>query len=185
MEKFIMITSNTGKYQIARDIFRKYNLELIQATIELPELQDYDVVKVSKYSAVFAANTLGKPVIKSDIGYYIDELGGFPGAYVKHINQMLKPDDILKMMEHKRNRKILLKECLTYAHPNGNVKQFVSEEEAHLSKFAMGRGTTFDKIIVLDGFDRPKGIYDYQTNVKHFKDNLTIYDEMAKYLIKE
>ncbi len=102
MKEILIITKNINKWKIASDIFSKYHLILKQKEIETPEIQDYDVVNVSKFSAEYIADKLQSSVIKSDVGYYIEELGGFPGPYVRDINQMLSSEDILKMMEGKK-----------------------------------------------------------------------------------
>ena len=100
MKKVTMITGNMGKWKIASDIFKKYNVELEHIKMDTPEIQSHDVEEVSKYSAEYASNKLNIPVIKSDVGYYIDELGGFPGPFLRYINDMLESEDILKMMEN-------------------------------------------------------------------------------------
>ena len=55
---------------------------------------------------------LERPVIKSDVGYFIEALNGFPGPFLRYINDYLTSEEILKLMEDKENRTILLKECL-------------------------------------------------------------------------
>ena len=182
MRKVTMVTGNAGKWKIASNIFKKYNVELKQAKIETPEIQAYDVEEVSKYSAIYASQKLQTNVIKSDVGYYIEELNGFPGVFVKYINTMLTSEDILKMMSGKKNRTIYLKECLTFATPDGKIKQFLQTEKATIYKEAMGNGSTFDKIVVFDGEDLPKSMNTEEKNLKHFESQLKIYDEMAKYL---
>ena len=91
MKEIVMATGNVGKWEIARDIFKNYNLTLTQEKVETPEIQASTVEEVSLYSAKYASDKLNKPVIKSDVGYYIEELGGFPGPFVKFVNNMLKP----------------------------------------------------------------------------------------------
>lgn len=182
MRKVTMVTGNMGKWQIASNIFKKYNVELKQAKIETPEIQAYDVKEVSKYSAIYAAQKLQTNVIKSDVGYYIEELNGFPGVFVKYINTMLSSEDILRMLEGKINRTIYLKECLTFATPDGKTKQFLHTEKATIYKEAMGNGSTFDNIIVFEGDDLPKSMNTEEKNLKHFESQLKIYDEMAEYL---
>ncbi len=183
MKKVVMITGNIGKWKIAKDIFSKYNIILEQEKIDTPEIQDYDVMEVSKYSALYAANKLKKDVIKSDVGYYIESLGGFPGPFLKYINGMLTSDEILKMMRGKKNRTILLKECLTYANPDGIIKQFVSIEKARISLKAYGEGSTFDKIVIFENDELPKSMNSEEKNFEHFKNQLDIYDQMANYLM--
>ena len=105
MQEITLVTGNLGKWKITKDIFDKYNINLLHEKINTPEIQSNDVVEVSKYSALYAAKKLNKQVIKSDVGYYIEELGGFPGPFLKYINDMLTSEDILNMMKTKNNKK--------------------------------------------------------------------------------
>jgi len=182
MKEITMVTGNIGKWKIAKDIFNKNNIILKQEKIETPEIQDYNVEEVSKYSALYAAKKLKRNVIKSDVGYYIESLGGFPGPFVKYVNNMLSSYDILKMMRGKKNRTIFLKECLTFATPRGYIKQFVSVEKATISTKVYGEGSTFDKIVVFDGNNLPKSMNTEEKNIKHFKNRLDIYEKMADYI---
>ncbi len=182
MKKVTMVTGNLGKWKIASDIFKKYHVELLHEKMDTPEIQSHNVEDVSKYSAMYAANKLNKSVIKSDVGYYIESLNGFPGPFLRYVNDYLTSEEILKLMENKENRIILLKECLTFASPDGRVKQFVNVEKATISEYAMGSGTTFDRIVIFEGDSLPKSMNSEEENYKHFEENLIIYDEMAKYL---
>ena len=98
---------------------------------------------------------------------------------------MLTSEDILKLLENKQNRKIKLKECLTYADEDGKVKQFISVEEATISTKSMGKGSTFDKIVILQGDKLPKAMNTEEENLKHFEKQLVIYDAMAKFLTEK
>lgn len=89
------------------------------------------------------------------------------------------------MMKTKNNRKIYLKECLTYAEPNGFAKEFINVEEATLADKETGNGSTFDKILILKGDNYPKSLNSEKENLKHFKKDLVIYDECAKFLISK
>jgi len=182
MEKVTMITGNMGKWKVASDIFEKYNVCLEHIKMDTPEIQSHYVEEVSKYSAEYTASKLNLAVIKSDVGYYIEELGGFPGPFLRYANDMLTSEDILKLMEGKKTRKILLKECLTFTCPNKETKQFVNIEEATISLKAEGEGTTFDRIVIFKGENHPKSLNTVEQNYKHFEETLKIYDEMAKYI---
>lgn len=129
-----MITGNLGKWKIANDIFKKYNVELLHVNMDTPEIQSYDVEEVSRYSAEYASSKLNCDVIKSDVGYYIEELNGFPGPFLRYVNSYLTSEQVLKLMEGIENRTIILKECLTFATPDGQVKQFVNLEKATIAK---------------------------------------------------
>ena len=182
MKQVIMVTGNMGKWKIASDIFRKYNVELLHHKMDTPEIQSFDVEEVSKYSAQYAAKKLNKPVIKSDVGYYISSLNGFPGPFLRYVNHYLTSEEVLKIMRGKKDRKIVLKECLTFASPTGEIKQFINEEIATISTKAYGEGTTFDRIVVFKGDKLPKSMNTDEMNYKHFEETLVIYDKMAKYL---
>lgn len=182
MKEVTMITGNMGKWRIASDIFKKYNVKLNHIKMETPEIQSHYVEDVSRYSAEYAANKLNIPVIKSDVGYYIEDLGGFPGPFLRYANEMLTSWDIIKMMEGKVNRKILLKECLTYAEPGKETKQFINIEEATIADKPEGNGTTFDQIVIFKGDDHPKSLNTEEENYQHFEKTLIIYDKMAKFL---
>lgn len=182
MNKVIMMTGNLGKWRVASDIFKKYDIELLHEKMDTPEIQSHDVEDVSRYSAIYAANKLNKAVIKSDVGYYIEALNGFPGPFLRYINDYLTSEQILKLMDGVDNRTILLKECLTFATPNGDVKQFVNIEEATISNEAMGEGTTFDRIVIFKGDSFPKSMNSLEDNYKHFEESISIYNDMALYL---
>lgn len=184
MKKVTMVTGNLGKWKIASEIFSKYNIKLEQEKIETPEIQAFDVEEVSKFSAQYAAKKLKRSVIKSDVGYYIEELNGFPGPFVKYINDMLTSEELLKLMESISNRTIYLKECLTFATPDGKTKQFLNIEKASLSTVSMGKGSSFDQIVIFEGDELPKSMNSEEKNQAHFIESLKIYDEMAKFLME-
>ena len=182
MKQVTMVTGNLGKLKVAKEIFKAYNIELLHEKMDTFEIQSMDVCEVSKYSALYASKKLNKDVIKSDVGYYIEELNGFPGPFLRYINETLTSSDIIKMMEGKTNRKIILKECLTYASKDGKIKQFINEEEATISNKPYGIGTTFDKIVIFKEDTLPKSMKTEEENYKHFEKTLTIYNKMAEYL---
>lgn len=182
MKKVTMVTGNMGKWQVASNIFSKYNVELDHFKMETPEIQDYNVEEVSKYSAEYAAKELNTAVIKSDVGYFIPALGGFPGPFLKYINGMLKVEDILEMMKDKTDRTILLKECLTFACPGKETKQFIFTESATIALKAEGEGSSFDRILIFKGQNHPKSLNTPEENTRHFEETLSLYDEMAKYI---
>ena len=184
MKQVTMVTGNMGKWRVASDIFKKYHVELLHHKMDTPEIQSYDVEEVSMYSAQYAAKKLNKAVIKSDVGYYIPSLNGFPGPFLRYINHYLTSEEILRLMKDKNDRSIILKECLTFATPSGKTKQFINEEVATISTKVFGEGTTFDKIVIFKGDKLPKSMNTEEDNYAHFEETLIIYNKMANYLEK-
>jgi len=115
-------TTNEYKFNLAKtafDDFAKGEYELVQATIETPEIQSIDSTEVAKYSAKWASQKLGKITVVSDVAFEIASLNGFPGPYVKFINSWLRPDDILAMLSKETNREARYVDALACASPTG------------------------------------------------------------------
>ena len=104
------ITTNDGKYKIAQEVLGKYGVDVLQKELYLPEIQSDKVEDVASYAAKYAAQKLKESVFVTDVGYYIEALNGFPGPFVKHINQWLSGEDFIKLMEGKSNRKVKIME---------------------------------------------------------------------------
>ncbi len=180
--KVTFVTGNIGKWEIGRDIFAKYGLELAQAKIETPEIQSLDVTEVATYSAQYAAKKLNTPVIKSDVGYYIPALGGFPGPFIKYINQTLSDKDLLRLMKDVKDRSMIIRECLAFATPDGFTKCLVHEQKTTIAEKSDGVGSSIDKVMILDGFTKTRGASDSKEVAEFWKKSLTLYHEMAKFL---
>ena len=176
------VTGNNGKWAIAKDIFATYGLALDQAKMETPEIQSSDVQDVATYSARYAAQRLNKPVIKSDVGYYISALNGFPGPLIKYINQMLTSEDLLRLMAGEENRIMIIRECLAFATPDGFTKSFIHEQKTTLAQQAEGTGSSIDKIMILDGFNKTRGACSPEEVADFWKKSLTLYHDMAQFL---
>jgi len=125
---------------------------------------------------------MGLTVMKSDVGHYIPALGGFPGPFIKYFNQTLKPEDVLALMHNKDDRSIVLRECLAYAIPGREPVTFISEQKAVIAKQAEGEGSTIDKLLILEGFDHPKGTYNSDIIFEHWKNTLNTYHDLAKHI---
>lgn len=180
--KITFVTGNMGKWEIGRDIFTQYGLELAQAKIETPEIQSLDVTEVATYSAQYAAQKLNTPVIKSDVGYYISALGGFPGPFIKYINQTLSDEDLLRLMKDIKDRSMIIRECLAFATPDGFTKCFVHEQKTRIAEESDGVGSSIDKVMILEGFTKTRGASDSKEVAEFWKKSLTLYHEMAKFL---
>lgn len=98
MKTITFVTGNPYKFEVAKKVIEKRGLILEKEKLETPEIQETDVVKIASYSAKWACEKLGKPAALTDVGWYIEALNGFPGPFIKYINQWLTSDDLLKLM---------------------------------------------------------------------------------------
>lgn len=182
MQKVTFLTGNKGKWEIAKSIFANYDIELLQDKIETPEIQTLSVEEVARFSVTYAAEKTGLSVMKSDVGHYIPAIGGFPGPFIKYFNQTLTPEDVLALMYGKQDRRVILRECLAYAEPNQEPVTFISEQHAVIANSPEGEGSTIDKLLILEGFARPKGTYSAEVMFEHWKNSLGGYHDLAKHI---
>jgi XTP/dITP diphosphohydrolase len=177
------VTGNTLKYQVAKGIFEKYQIILNQQVLNISELQSTEVAEVASYSAQLAIEQINKPVIVSDVGWYITSLNGFPGTFVKYTNDWLGSEKMLKLMEGELNREVIVKECVGLCIPNQPVKTFISNTKGSIGQEMMGDGTVMDKIFIPDGFEVTLGSLPVEERVKFWQSNLNHYKQAAEYLL--
>ena len=160
MEKILFVTGNVYKFQIAQRVLSGARSRLIQKKLKTPEIQSASVQEVAAFSARWTAGILKKPVVVADGGCYIEALNGFPGPFVKYVNQRLRPGDLLNLMKSKRNRRAVWKECLAYCAPGERPVTFVSSFPGSIAKKA-GTNTYrknygwIDSVFIPRGHARP------------------------------
>jgi len=126
--KINYVTTNAYKFQNAQRFFSELkdkDVELIQYDLETPEVQEESVEVVAKSSAQWVTRQIGQAAVSMDVGFCIETLKGFPGPFLKFINNWLQPNDMLNLMKGKENRKAYFIDALAYATPGGETKVFV------------------------------------------------------------
>lgn len=152
--KICCVTGNKGKWLIVEHVLGDM-FELVQEPLDTPEIQSMDVEDVALFSARWAARELRAPVFKIDVGYEVAALNGFPGPFVKWINQMLTAENILAMMAGRSDRSIRILSALAYAEPDGfcrvktHVRHGVILED--VSACETPWRSVFDRIVLEDG----------------------------------
>ena len=84
-KKIIFLTGNKHKGEIAKAVFSIYDIDVELKDISVEEIQDDSIEKIAMWSAKQGASLLGVPVIKTDVGFSIDALNSFPGAFGKYV----------------------------------------------------------------------------------------------------
>lgn len=134
--KINYVTTNTMKFEIAEAYFKKLSdeYELVQYEIDTPEIQDISTVEVAKQSALWAAKETGEVCIKMDAGFFITALNGFPGPFVKYVNDWLTQEDFLNLMNGKNDRSAYFEDATAIAFPDGRVEAFSLKIQGSLSE---------------------------------------------------
>lgn len=138
MEEVIFVTHNKGKIESAKRQLEQVNFKIFE--YELEEPRSDDIKYISKYKVMEAYKLVNKPCISLDCGFWIDELNGFPRAFVNFALETIGLDGILKLMEGKENRKCRFTECLSY-YDGKELYQFMGKHEGTIAEKILGNDT--------------------------------------------
>ena len=138
MDELIFVTHNKGKIASAQKQLKVVNFKVFEYDLEEPRSDD--ITYISKYKVMEAYKMVNKPCISMDAGFWIDELDGFPRAFVNFALDTIKIDGILKLMEGKENRRCRFTECLSY-YDGKELYQFMGKHEGNLTTEILGKDT--------------------------------------------
>jgi len=157
MDKVLVyVTGNETKFSVATETFVNTGITLLQKKLDTPEIQSKSVEEVAKYSASWASKKLGKPVIVTDAGFFIEALNGFPGPFIKFINKWFSVEDYMNLMKGKTNRRIIIQDCLAYCSPNEEPIVFTGSYVGELAIEPSEKpGTPIDRLFIPQGFSVP------------------------------
>ncbi len=135
MNEIVFVTHNKGKIASANKRLKDVNFKVFEYDLEEPRSDD--IKYISKYKVLEAYKLVNQPCISLDCGFWIEELEGFPRAFVNFALDTIGIDGILKLMEGKENRACKFTECLSYF-DGKDVYQFMGKHEGTLSKEVLG-----------------------------------------------
>lgn len=135
MDEIVFVTHNKGKIASAKRHLKNVNFKVFE--YELGEPRSDDIKYISKAKVMEAYEVVKKPCISLDAGFFIEELEGFPRAYVNFALGTIGIDGILKLMEGKENRKCEFSECLSY-YDGKDLYQFSGYDKGKLSTKILG-----------------------------------------------
>lgn len=138
MEEVVFVTHNKGKIASAKKHLKEVNFKIYEHELEEPRSDD--IKYISKYKVMEAYKLVNKPCISLDCGFWIDELDGFPRAFVNFALDTIGIKGFLKLMEEKENRKCRFTECLSY-YDGKELYQFMGKHEGTLSNKILGIDT--------------------------------------------
>ena len=112
MNEILFVTHNKGKIATAKKQLQEIDFKVFEYDLEEPRSDN--IKYISKYKVMEAYKLVNKPCISLDSGFWIDELNGFPRAFVNFALDTIGIEGILKLMEGKENRAGRFTECLSY-----------------------------------------------------------------------
>lgn len=120
IQKLHYITGNKNKFANAKSFFDNYSIELIQSSLSIYEIQSSDSLEIAQSKINQAWEQLQEPLFINDACWIIPALNGFPGPYMKYINNWFSPQDFINLMQGKTDRTIILRDTIIYKDSNGS-----------------------------------------------------------------
>ena len=145
MKQLLYLTTNPHKVAEANRWFKDkygFEIEIVNPAFEIVEIQAKTCAEVAAFSAKYAAEKLGCPVLKSDSGLYLDALGGLPGPYNAYFDKQIGVEKFLELLKNEPNRKARLEHCFAYCEPGQEPIVFSGGSTgtiAHESRGELGR----------------------------------------------
>ncbi|CAI9391708.1 non-canonical purine NTP pyrophosphatase [Niallia sp. Sow4_A1] len=112
MKEIIFVTTNKGKIASAEKELKNIKVTPIQE--ELSEPRTDDIKEIARQKVLQAYEIVKQPCIALDSGFFIEELNGFPRAYVNHMLDTIGITGILKLLREENNRACEFRSCLAY-----------------------------------------------------------------------
>ncbi len=110
--EIIFVTHNKGKAKSAEKYFKNLKISTFEYELDEPRSDDIKVIATAKVKQAY--EIVKKPCMAMDTDFRVDELNGFPRAFVNFSLETIGISGILKLMENKENRKCAFNECLAY-----------------------------------------------------------------------
>ncbi|MFZ3054775.1 MAG: non-canonical purine NTP pyrophosphatase, partial [Minisyncoccales bacterium] len=113
------ITENKNKFSVVKSFFEKNGIEINQKILPIYEIQSNEGVEIAVSKARQAWETIKEPLFVNDAFWIMPALKGFPGPYMKYMNEWLEPEDFLKLVDGKSDRTIILRDTIVYIDESG------------------------------------------------------------------
>ena len=117
MKEIHFATTNKGKVNSLKSILNNYDIDVVQANLELPEPRTDDLQEIARQKVIFAHQQIGKPCVALDSGFYVHSLNGFPKTFVNFALETIGIEGILALVNGKP-RDCEFRNCLAYLDEN-------------------------------------------------------------------
>ncbi|MFL5658311.1 MAG: non-canonical purine NTP pyrophosphatase [Ktedonobacteraceae bacterium] len=149
MKKVYFLTTNAYKFKKFSELTHSQSILIEQLSEVTPEIQAKNNREVAEFSAKWAADKFGLPVIKEDVGMYIEALGGFPGVYLNQIENWIGSEGYLRLLKGIHNRSAFWEYAIAYCEPDIEPVSFYTYQHGGISTEIKGEsGYYADKIFI-------------------------------------
>lgn len=125
MKQILFATGNQGKLEEMKPPFREKDLELKQVDVDVPEIDAMDVEEVARQKVIDSFEAAVEQglieednmMIVEDTGFFIESLGGFPGAEAAFFARTAGVDYLMPMLEGETDREAYFKTAIAVYMP--------------------------------------------------------------------
>ncbi len=182
MTTLLFLTGNRFKFEVAQRALLGTPILLEQNRLAVPEIQSNSVQEIAEFSAQWASSQIDQPFFVTDSGFYIDALNGFPGPFIKFINQWFSTEDLLRLMHDKVYRRMTIHDCLVYVQPGQAMKTFNGSFQGSLAREPGPRtGTPIERLFIPNGFHTPISEFSHDEQVEYWS-KATVLKEFRRHL---
>lgn len=185
MADFTFVTSNDHKVLTAKAVCDDFGLAFDRQNVDLVEIQSENGEVIAIDKALQAFETFKRPVVVTDDQWAIPGLNGFPGAYMKYINNWFEPKDFLRLTKDLADRSIVMRHIIAYR-DKATEKVFSVEIPATLMREARGKSRiTHFKVISLDGGKHSVAEVEETTGNSAFINQTNAWHAFCEWFIKK
>lgn len=163
------ITANNDKIFFAKKGLEPLGITFKTKKLELLEIQSSSIEEIALHKAEQSFAILGTPVFVTDEGWSIPALNGFPGAYMKYMNEWLSPQDYLHLMENHSNKTIIKSVALYYV-DSKNMRCFTATYEGKFIDSIQGNGFSAMRVVSMTN-DRKSVAECIEEGINPFEDS--------------
>ena len=123
MQQLLFSTGNTGKVSTAQSVCDMFDIQLVPAPVEIIEIQSETGEPIARHKAQEAYRQLQQPLVVTDDSWIIPGLNGFPGPYMKSMNEWFTPEIWLHLTKDLKDspRHHAPNCCLSGRHPTKSL----------------------------------------------------------------
>ncbi len=114
MRELLYLTGNAMKFRQASLVCEPFDISLQRTTADIPEIQAETGEPIAQDKSAKAFALLQKPLVVSDDSWIIPGLRGFPGPYMKYMNDWFTLADWVHLTKDLTDRTIILRQIVVY-----------------------------------------------------------------------
>ena len=168
-DRLVLVTQNKHKLKELTPLFNKYEVEFETTSIEKHEIRSDNIEEIARVAAKVAFETLGRPVVVDDTGFFVEALNGFPGSYAGIVLGFLGYEGILQLMKDKTERRSKFMTAVGFF-DGQRLESFVGTMAGIVAQEAGGiGGFGYDPIFIPEGHTKTYAelTFDEKVSISH------------------